>query len=69
MTKIRKRSILLLGRKTSISLEDEFWEALKEVAESKSYRLLYWWLKSRKRMARVVFHRLCGCLFSSIFAK
>lgn len=35
MTKIRKRSILLLGRKTSISLEDEFWAALQEVAESK----------------------------------
>ena len=27
-----KRSILLAGRKTSVSLEDEFWTALKEIA-------------------------------------
>lgn len=29
---IKKRSISLNGRKTSITLEDEFWLALKEVA-------------------------------------
>jgi len=28
--------MLLLGRKTGISLEDEFWEALQEVAGSKA---------------------------------
>jgi predicted DNA-binding ribbon-helix-helix protein len=27
-----KRSILLAGHKTSVSLEDEFWTALKEIA-------------------------------------
>ena len=27
-----KRSIVLAGHKTSVSLEDEFWSALKEVA-------------------------------------
>ena len=27
-----KRSIFLAGRKTSVSLEDEFWTALKEIA-------------------------------------
>ena len=27
-----KRSIYLMGRKTSVSLEDEFWNALKEIA-------------------------------------
>ena len=30
---IVKRSIFLGGRKTSISIEDEFWSALKEIAQ------------------------------------
>jgi predicted DNA-binding ribbon-helix-helix protein len=29
---IKKRSILVVGHKTSISLEDEFWESLREIA-------------------------------------
>lgn len=32
---IRKRSINMAGHKTSVSLEDEFWAALKEIARSK----------------------------------
>jgi predicted DNA-binding ribbon-helix-helix protein len=32
---VRKRSLALFGRKTSVSLEDPFWEALKEVAEAR----------------------------------
>ncbi|MGC2689475.1 MAG: ribbon-helix-helix domain-containing protein, partial [Pseudolabrys sp.] len=28
-----KRSILINGRKTSVSLENEFWDALREIAE------------------------------------
>ena len=32
-----KRSIIVAGHKTSISLEDEFWKALKEIA---GYRYL-----------------------------
>ena len=32
MGKVAKRSILLAGHKTSVSLEDEFWTALKEIA-------------------------------------
>ena len=30
-----KRSIVLAGHKTSVSLEDAFWEGLKEIAKSK----------------------------------
>lgn len=30
-----KRSVLIAGHRTSISLEPEFWDALKEVAASK----------------------------------
>ena len=34
-TAVRKRSIVLNGRKTSISLENEFWDALHEIAKSR----------------------------------
>lgn len=32
-TAIIKRSIVLHGHKTSVSLENEFWEGLREIAE------------------------------------
>jgi predicted DNA-binding ribbon-helix-helix protein len=31
---IVKRSIVLAGRKTSVSLEDAFWQGLKEIAKA-----------------------------------
>ena len=34
-----KRSVLINGRRTSISLEDEFWEALREIAAQRRVRL------------------------------
>jgi predicted DNA-binding ribbon-helix-helix protein len=34
-----KRSILLAGRKTSVSLEDEFWVALKKIAGDRNVML------------------------------
>jgi predicted DNA-binding ribbon-helix-helix protein len=34
-----KRSIVIAGRKTSVSLEDAFWKALKEVASSREMTL------------------------------
>jgi len=30
-----KRSIMIAGRKTSVSLEDAFWEAFKEIAATR----------------------------------
>jgi predicted DNA-binding ribbon-helix-helix protein len=30
-----KRSMILAGHKTSVSLEDEFWEGLKDIAKTK----------------------------------
>ncbi len=33
-TRIRKRSVTLAGHKTSLSLEDAFWRALKDLARS-----------------------------------
>jgi len=29
---VRKRSVVLSGRKTSVSLEEPFWQALREIA-------------------------------------
>ena len=34
-SKITKRSIILDGHKTSVSLEDVFWDMLKEIAKSR----------------------------------
>lgn len=31
MSKIKKRSVVLHGRKTSLSLENEFWQAVLEI--------------------------------------
>ena len=36
---IAKRSIVFNGKKTSLSLEDEFWNALKEIAGKRGVRL------------------------------
>jgi predicted DNA-binding ribbon-helix-helix protein len=34
-----KRSIVLSGRKTSVSLEDQFWNSLKEIARERNMTL------------------------------
>jgi predicted DNA-binding ribbon-helix-helix protein len=39
MSGIRKRSIHLRGQKTSVTLEDEFWSALKEIAAARNERV------------------------------
>ena len=31
--RLRKRSVLVAGHRTSVSLEDAFWEVLKELAD------------------------------------
>jgi len=36
---IKKRSITIAGHRTSITLEDVFWEALKDIAKKKSVSL------------------------------
>ena len=36
---IAKRSIFLAGRKTSVGLEDEFWTALKKIANERHMTL------------------------------
>ena len=36
---VLKRSIVIEGHKTSVSLEDEFWESFKEIAEERGMTL------------------------------
>jgi predicted DNA-binding ribbon-helix-helix protein len=36
---IRKRSVTLAGHRTSVSVEDEFWEALKALAQEQHLTL------------------------------
>ena len=38
-SRIVKRSIVIAGHKTSISLEEDFWQALKEIAARRNIRL------------------------------
>ena len=39
MRSFSKRSVKVRGRKTSVSLEDEFWEALQEIARARGQSL------------------------------
>jgi predicted DNA-binding ribbon-helix-helix protein len=36
---VLKRSIVIAGHKTSVSLEDEFWDSLKEIASERGMTL------------------------------
>jgi predicted DNA-binding ribbon-helix-helix protein len=36
---VMKRSMVIAGHKTSVSLEDSFWESLREIATAKGMRL------------------------------
>ena len=36
---VSKRSIVIAGHKTSVSLEDEFWDSLKEIAKERGMTL------------------------------
>lgn len=38
-SRVVKRSIVVEGHKTSVSLEDEFWQALKEIAAERKQTL------------------------------
>jgi hypothetical protein len=53
-----KRSVIIAGAQTSVSLEDEFWEALKEIANERGTRVSDL-VKSIKGLPTC--HRPCGC--------
>ena len=65
-----KRSIILAGHKTSVSLEDQFWKGLKEIAGkrlSPCRRLL---TPSMRNVSKAIFRRRSGSsCWSTIGAK
>jgi predicted DNA-binding ribbon-helix-helix protein len=38
-SQVAKRSIVIAGHKTSVSIEDEFWNSLKEIARERGMTL------------------------------
>ena len=58
---VEKRSVVVGGHKTSISLEDAFWDQLKEIARAKECTL-------SKLVAQIDAGRLHGNLSSEISA-
>jgi predicted DNA-binding ribbon-helix-helix protein len=54
-----KRSIVIAGHKTSVSLEDAFWKGLKEIASGRSLTL-------SEMVATIDSRRLTGNLSSAI---
>jgi predicted DNA-binding ribbon-helix-helix protein len=56
---IVKRSVVIAGHKTSVSLEDEFWKAVKEVARERD-------LTVSQLVGKIESDRECGNLSSAI---
>ncbi len=54
-----KRSVVLAGHKTSVSLEDAFWQALKDIAASRHMALC-------DLIGRIDFERRQGNLSSAL---
>jgi predicted DNA-binding ribbon-helix-helix protein len=50
-----KRSIVIAGHKTSVSLEDAFWQGLKDIATERRTTLsdLVAWIDSRRRQGNL----------------
>ena len=58
---VAKRSIVLAGHKTSISLEDAFWRALKDIASSRRTTLRDLINSIDATASRVISRRPYGC--------
>ena len=57
-----KRSVVINGHKTSVSLEDEFWSELKEIAKTQHASLSIMLSRSTARAKRAT------CLRRSVFS-
>ena len=58
-SQVVKRSVVIAGRKTSVSLEDAFWKALKEIARARG-------MSSSELIAAINSERQLGNLSSAI---
>jgi predicted DNA-binding ribbon-helix-helix protein len=61
-----KRSMVLAGHKTSVSLEDAFWEGLKDIAKAQRRTCLIWLAASILTANKVISRRPYGCSSSII---
>jgi predicted DNA-binding ribbon-helix-helix protein len=59
ISNIAKRSVMIGGHKTSVSLEDAFWAELKAIAHQRDESL-------SRLIARIDYARECGNLSSAI---
>jgi predicted DNA-binding ribbon-helix-helix protein len=67
-SRIIKRSVIVRGHKTSISLEDAFWSGLKEIAQAGVRRWRRRLQKSTRRANREICRRRFACLYSATLA-
>jgi hypothetical protein len=65
---IKKRSIVIGGHETSISLEDNFWTSLRQIAVSAQQRCRKSSACSMRRATAVISHPPSACSFSTIIA-
>jgi predicted DNA-binding ribbon-helix-helix protein len=62
---IVKHTIEVAGRKTSLSLEDAFWQALKILLGTAERRCVIWLLRSILSARTAISRQLCGNLCST----
>ena len=58
---IAKRSIILAGHKTSVSLEEDFWTTLKDIAGDRHITMSEWSVASISSANTVISRRRSGC--------
>jgi predicted DNA-binding ribbon-helix-helix protein len=65
---ITKRSVVIGGHKTSISLEDAFWTGLKEIAQAQGASVAQTVTGIDTTRQQEICRRRSACLYSPIFA-
>ena len=66
---VLKRSVVVAGRKMSVSLEDAFWQGLKDIATSRRMTFSISSPASISTVNMATSRRLCGCLCSAIIRR
>jgi hypothetical protein len=61
-----KRSIIVAGQRISISLEDEFWNAVAEIARQEGMLDLSWSRRSEKTVVHTISPQNFAFTFSAI---
>jgi len=65
---VAKRSIVAAGHKTSVSLEDAFWNSLKEIASGRTLPCRTWSPRSIPSGGRAICHRPFASSYSTFIA-